>query len=293
MNCDEKIIITNIAPISAIYFALLQCGYDYYLLERNIEHVKKVKMFYQPGIASLFFSETKQNVCDVYKYWPRAAMLETATFYISNDMTQFSDYDAFQKKIMSAVNISDADRGELFWKWISDFPNELKQIFLSKEFKKYLKWENTWIQKQNTIYAEELQHLRHYLDFCINTYHLSIKHVQVALSPIKCAYSCDYHMLGERFIFCSGAFKVESVIHEILHHAVHAAVLKYKNKILEYTSKYKNIDSSYYLNENDVGKLNAFEEFLVRALTKDFFAGKAPLKLEEYINVLSSKCSKT
>ncbi len=45
-------------------------------------------------------------------------MLESATFYIRPDMNDFTDIKMYQNFIMSAGNISDAERGPSFWEWI-------------------------------------------------------------------------------------------------------------------------------------------------------------------------------
>ena len=137
MDFNEKIEISSIPAISAIYFALLQCGYDYYSFERSAEHTNAIKMFRETDTVLGFFSETKQNTCDVYPYWPRAAMLESAAFYIRPDMNDFTDIKMYQNFIMSAGNISDAERGPSFWEWIVLFPRELKKVLLSDSFKNY------------------------------------------------------------------------------------------------------------------------------------------------------------
>ncbi len=72
--------ITNIPEISAIYYALLQFGYEYYPIERENEHIDVIRRFVLPHCVPNFFKNTKQTTCDVYSYWPRAAILETATF---------------------------------------------------------------------------------------------------------------------------------------------------------------------------------------------------------------------
>lgn len=146
MNRDERIVITNIPAISAFYFALLQCGYDYYSFERSTEHISAIKTFQQTNTSVPFFSETKQDTCDVYPYWPRAAMLETATFYIRSDMTAFADVEMYRDFIMSAGNISNAERSDSFWEWVNFFPGELKKVLVSDGFKNYINWENRWIR---------------------------------------------------------------------------------------------------------------------------------------------------
>lgn len=169
---------------------------------------------------------------------------------------------------MSAGNISDAERGPSFWEWIVFFPRELKKVLLSDSFKNYMKWENQWIKQQNILHKNQLEFLKSCMDFCEKYYYSPVKSVQLVLSPIKCVYSSDYHIVDDRFIFCSGAFKIDSVIHEFLHHVVHPTVTKCKSHILAGKQNYENIDDSYYLAGDENGMLNAFEEFAVRSLTK-------------------------
>lgn len=286
MDFNEKIEISSIPAVSAIYFALLQCGYDYYSFERSAEHTNAIKMFRETDTALEFFSEIKQNTCAVYPYWPRAAMLESATFYIHPDMNDFKDIERYRDFIMSAGNITDDERGLSFWEWIVLFPRELKKVLLSDSFKNYMKWENQWIQQQNILHKNQLEFLKSCIDFCVKYYYSPIKRVQLVLSPIKCVYSSDYHIIGDCFLFSSGAFKIDSVIHEFLHHVVHPTVTKCKSYILAGKQKYKDIDASYYLTGDESGRLNAFEEFAVRSLTKKFQEGIFPTDLEMYIKAL-------
>lgn len=81
MGVSEQIIVTNIPEISAIYFSLLQCGYDFYKIEREPEQVAKVENFLESDSETNFFSKVKQDTCEVYPYWPRAALLEKAAFF--------------------------------------------------------------------------------------------------------------------------------------------------------------------------------------------------------------------
>lgn len=170
--------------------------------------------------------------------------------------------------------------------WIVFFPRELKKVLLSDSFKNYMKWENQWIKQQNILHKNQLEVLKSCMDFCEKYYYSPVKSVQLVLSPIKCVYSSDYHIVDDRFIFCSGAFKIDSVIHEFLHHVVHPTVTKCKSHILAGKQNYENIDDSYYLAGDENGMLNAFEEFAVRSLTKKFQEGIFPTDLEAYIKAL-------
>lgn len=279
----RNISITNIPTISAIYFALLQSGYDYYSLGRTEEQLETVKSFYNPEFCSNFFSQTKQNTCETYLYWPRAALLESAVFYLDGDLKQFSDFEAYKNFVVSASNLQDIERNENFWEWISYFPMELSKVINNEYFKKYLIWENTWIERENQTNAENLITLQEIIKTCISKYNAQISNIKIVLSPIKCAYSSDYHFVNGEFIFSSGQFSLESVVHEFLHHVVHTYILKNKNQILASKKHFDCIDSSYYLSDSENGKLNAFEEYLVKALTRDFIYKTPPDDLDKYI----------
>ena len=103
MQTAEQITISNIPEISAIYFALLQSGYDYYTMERSQNHISYIQEYIGAENTTLFFAGVKQNTCEVYPYWPRAAILETASFYLSPDRSHFRDYDALRNQIMNAT----------------------------------------------------------------------------------------------------------------------------------------------------------------------------------------------
>ena len=160
-------VIGNLPAISAIYFALLQSGYDYYSLGRTQEQIKAVKSFYKPELSSCFFSQAKQNTCETYLYWPRSALLESAVFYINSDMSQFSDFKAYKRFVMSASNLQDTERDDSFWSWMSAFPGELNKVINSEHFKEYLKWENVWIEQQNKANAKALTVLQDIIKKCI------------------------------------------------------------------------------------------------------------------------------
>ena len=154
----KELSITNIPAISAIYFALLQCKYDFYPIERKALLIDKLRSFIISDCVEYdFFSDVKQNTCEVYPYWPRAAMLETATFYIDSLREQFTDFNAYKNSIMSAKNILDIERNQLFWDWIIKFPETLKLVLQSNSFSRYLKWENDWIAEQNQKYKRKLK----------------------------------------------------------------------------------------------------------------------------------------
>ncbi len=287
MSNAKKITISSIPEISAIYFALLQSEYDYYAMGRYWDHCNEIQGYIGITQVPSFFAAVKQDTCEVYPYWPRAAILETASFYLSSDHAIFRDFDEFCYRIMSASNIADNERDQRLWDWIEDFPASLSEVLSCNAFKDYLKWEQEWLASQNKQHEANLRIIKNCLDVCVSKYGSPVRDIQIVINPIKCIYSADYHLDNDCFIFCSGAFRVESVIHEFLHHVVHPVVVEIADLVMTAKRTYPEIDESYYLSGDKAGRLNAFEEYAVRMLTMDVINGDYPDELISYLRGIS------
>lgn len=283
MDDARQITITNIPEISAIYFALLQCGYDYYAIERSREHNDRILSFVGMNDVPFFFSQIRQDTCEVYPYWPRAAILETATFHLLPDHSQFRNYDVFRSRIMSAGNITNRERDQRLWDWIHDFPTAISKVLSSDSFCRYLEWENSWIAKLNILHKAELQLIQSCLNICISRYDSPVQDIRIVINPVKCVYSADYYLEKSCFLFSSGVFRSASVIHEFLHHVVHTAVTTVTDIVLEKERVYPGIDDSYYLSGDKDGQLNAFEEYAVRELTANILLERFPENITVFL----------
>lgn len=271
--------------ISAIYFALLQCGYNYYSFERDAAHNAAVENFIGMDKAPLFFSEVQQSSCEVYPFWPRAAILETATFFLNDSSDRFIDYASLVKRIESAENIAPEEKGTSLWEWLNGFPTAIKNVMARDEFKHYLEWEKAWIAEQNVIHFDDLRLLDKTLRICREQHQAVFRDIRIILNPIKCVYSSDHYVCGDAFIFTSGAMRTESVIHEYLHTVVHP--LLEREAIIVRKTKYPEIDESYYLNGGESGYRNAFEEYAVRMLTQRVIQQEYPVDLTTFLQQLS------
>ena len=275
--------------ISAIYFALLQCDYNYFKIGRSNAHIESIDEFAAKASVPDFFSAVKQNTCEVYPFWPRAALLETASFYLISDYSAFFEFDKFRDYVMSAGNLSDIDRNQDFWCWIIEFPNALKFVINSDAFKNYYSWEKQWVENQAIACQNDLKKINECIDVCIRQYNSPFNDVQIVLSPIKCAYSADFHLVGNSFVYSSGTFAIEPVIHEFLHHLVHPKILLLSDVLLKRDLTDLPVDKSYYLTGGNIGRLNAFEEFAVRELTKNIINEKYPKTIDSFCIEISSR----
>ncbi len=271
--------ITQLPAISAIYFGLLTSGYDYSHFERNDSHVAALNSFRNAMPPHPFFLQTRQSTCDVYPFWPRAAMLETATFYLADNYENWQNRESFRQDILQAVNITNPERDESFWMWIDHFPDVMQHIMRSPHFTDYLQWEQRWILAQNQLHTESLYLIEKTLHRCQDLYHSSVHDIQLLLNPVKCVYSADYHLVDKRFVFTSGRMQTESVIHEFLHHVVHPYVSSHREDIMLHPCRFPGLDDSYY----SAGHEYAFEEYLVRRLTQLASENSLPRNLPAFL----------
>lgn len=283
--------ISSKVEISAIYYALLQCGYGFYSLEKEEQLVTKLEFYRQERIPAhlSFFSEIKQNSCEVYPYWPRAALLEETTFYMDETHTGFIDFEQLRNRIMNATNISPSEKGNEFWNWISQFPAAINSVLTNTTFQAYFSWEKNWIAEQNQKLRSELTSLQTILQKCSEFYEDPIQDTYILLNPIKCAYSSDYYRCKGKLYFSLGWFRPESIVHEFLHPIIHPHVLQNKDKILQYRSYIPAIDESYRQDGSDAGRLNAAEEYFVRNLTEVVIRDTFPNDFNSYIQDMLGK----
>lgn len=280
--------IFNLPEISAIYYALLQCGYPYYALDRDASLVEAIERFQLPpdSFDTSFFSEARQNSCEAYEYWPRAALLEDAAFLINRSSTHQLDFDIYRDLVMGASNLTESDRNHLFWKWVAAFPSALNCVLNSENFKTYFRWESKWIKQQNSAFSNNLIQLQKILDKCIKYYPTSVQKVSLFLNPIKCACSADYHIKEDCLFFSSGAFRESAVLHEFLHVPVHRCIRDNREQIVRHLKQlriYPDMDRSYELSGDVSGTLNVFEEYAVRRLTEAILRDEMPEDLNLFL----------
>ena len=211
-------------------------------------------------------------------------MLETAAFFIDLSQARFINFEEYKSIIYSAKNISDAERNQAFWNWIIQFPAALRQVMQSDCFRRYLEWENRWIAAQNQISKDELRRISNILDVCKERFGSPFESMQIVINPIKCVYSSDYHNIGGDLTICLGELREDSIIHEFIHHIVHPAIENRKNEISRRSLESLPVDASYFLDGGDEGKLNAFEEYMVRKLTAKMASGDIPNNIDIFFD---------
>ncbi|MCL2322760.1 MAG: hypothetical protein FWC47_11740 [Oscillospiraceae bacterium] len=262
--------ISDNSMINAIYFGLITTDYNFYkdLKSQEIidkaEQIRKIKL--NTGVDN-FFRKTYQNSCEAYPYWPRAALLETATFFIHRGEVLFTRFHDYYEYIKNLNIFSEIKEDKEFWYWINMFPESILKIVENEYFLDFDNWSHNWIEGQNEIFNSSLKELSHIVSVLTKKYSIKINNIDIILAPLKCAYSADYYKDYDTLYVILGKFDLKYVMHEFLHIVVHKIVLDNCEHVLTLNknTRYKNLDKSYYA-DSDECVLNAFEENIVREL---------------------------
>lgn len=254
--------------INAIYFGVALSGYEYSDISKSayiIELAERVKNYQGLSDAKSFFSNARQNSCDVYPFWPRAALLETAAFYIDDTRFKFNEYCAY---VNSRPNLTEDEKSDDFFRWIRDFPKYLNQIKANHFFQEINNQFENAVKRLST--DSEVQKVRtiENLNILANDIVLDISTISVIICPLKCIYAADYFIAGSEMSVILGDFIPHSVIHEYLHLIIHPKIKSHKGVILSQLDSSKlDLPRSYFLGNDESGLLNAFEEHIVRIVS--------------------------
>jgi hypothetical protein len=280
--------VMNSTAINAIYFGLIASGYNYADIQKPDEILKLIKPIKDNQLRKTinnYFSEAYQYTCKAYPYWPRAALMETASFFI-NDLhnTDTFDYLRYHNEVMNFTNLLESEKDEHFWEWIKEFPSMLKDISLDKEFREIDECIKKWILAKSKTLEEKIAIIEQSLIKLAVSEGKEVEPIKVIISPLKCVYSADYQVSDGKLFVVLGDFLPNSVVHECIHTIVHPYIIDLRSDILKcFGSETFNIDKSYYLNEDEDGFINAFEENIVRRVTKFVVDGDCNISIKDLL----------
>lgn len=256
--------------LNAIYFGLSLSEYEYATINKSgdiSELQSKIRKCNNLDSTRDFFQMARGCTCEVYPFWPRAALLESALFFINDGVLDMPKYQNYVNKL---YNITDEERNNDFFKWVENFPTHLQRIMQNDLFAQIN------VQLMGIVHAlnvvEDLERLAEALS--VPQMKTSINKIMVYICPLKCCYSADYFTKEDEMFVMLGDYLPHSIVHEYLHLAVNPLVQKHKEHITA-GDKYPGIDSSYYLNGDRDGFLNAFEEYIVTEASEKIGHGHA------------------
>jgi len=258
--------ISSNSSINAIYFGLIISGYEFSDINKSetvIALCNQIRNYSRLDELKRYFDSARQNTCEPYPFWPRAALLESLAFFIDGGIS----FDKYCDYVKTLPNLTEEERDDAFFSWAKDFPKYLNEIKASDFFQEIDKGIECIVSNTSTAKESESARIIDTLNAMTqNNNTLDVSMLSVKICPLKCIYSADYFLQNSKMSVILGDFLPHSIVHEYMHLIVRPEIIKYKNMILSFSGdKLFDIDQSYYLNNDESGLLNAFEEHIVRA----------------------------
>jgi len=285
-----RIITSSNTDINAVYFGIALSGYEYADIDKSddiIEMLQQIRSYSGLDEAKQYFSNTRQPLCEVYPFWPRAALLESATFFINGKSFDFDSYCTYVKAL---PNLTTEEKSEDFFCWAKDSPKYVTQIKSDPFFQNINTRIHSKVTETSLNSIEKTRLIEGKLEKLSATVESAISTISLIICPFKCVYSADYFTEGSVMSVILGNFLPSSIVHEYLHPIVRLHIKKYRERIVTLDGiKHLDLDKSYYMNNDEKRLLNAFEENIVRKIS-DSILYEIEINIEKLIfSELSNK----
>jgi hypothetical protein len=249
--------ITSDEDINAIYTGLVLSGYEYSHIEKSPEIIKVIDHIKEQSFSSdvkRYFEHARQQTCEVYPFWPRASLLESAVFFMGSEGFMFDKYCEY---VNSCPNLTQEERNKDFFDWIITFPKYMGEIKENRIFQEINSQIQRIVNELSTVSAAGKERIIDILKALAADCDIIDFTLDVLVCPLKCVYSADYFIEDSKMSIILGDFLPHSIVHEYMHIIVRPKIDKYRAEILSLFGKKRfNIDNSYYLENDERGFIN-------------------------------------
>lgn len=270
---DVKIVVESSGAINAIYFGLAASGYTFARDRKEqdvLRMIERVEAQRLPKDLERFFQGARQDGCEPYPYWPRAALMETRTLFADDGL-------GYIDTVMRAPNLLDEERDERFWRWIGQFPEVLDHVLALDAFQLFDEEMRDWVERERALNQDKIDLTARALSSLLCDLSALPGMIRILLCPLKCAYAADYQQRDGIFNVIVGELATGPVMHEFLHPIVHPHIEKLRGRIL----------SRLVGGRPGVGDenalLNQFEGHIARTLTELLQSGRRHIDIHAVI----------
>ncbi len=271
--------------IAAIYFGLMQSGYEYYSAGKIQEDVRMWEAWAKLPVSYdvSFLKETRQVTAGIYPFASRAAALEMAAFFVDAQNGVFSDEETCLRKIHVSDILKERETAD-FQGWVKGFPKVLRDVMHCEGFGRYIQWEEHWRRQQTRLNRGKLQKYDDVVSYFIKKYDLSVQNISVVYCPLKCAYASDYLVENGTLYAISGVLRLEAVLREFLRLLVHPFILKHSDAITSLRNLHRlRVENANYGDKTDQAKLNTFEAYTIQELMVLIEENRYKVELEKFL----------
>lgn len=282
---EKRFDIISEPRIAAIYFGLMQGGYEYFSAGKAREDVKLWESWAKMPVSydTSFFTEARQATPGIYPFSPRAAALEMASFYVDMQNGIFTDEEACLRKIRVSGIIKERELPD-FTTWIMGFPKLMKSVMQCEGFASYINWEESWLKQQAKPHKQKLQKYDDVISYFSKKCNPTVSNAFIVYCPLKCTFVSDYFAEGDTLYFISGMLRLEAALKEFLHLMLHPLVQKHSDAICSLRNLHRlRVENTNYGDNNDQAKLAIFEEYAVGELIGLVEENRYKVELEKFL----------
>ena len=281
---EKRIEMISDRKIAAVYFGLMQSGYEYHAAGKSSEDVRQWESFRDMPVSydTAFFRGARQTTTGIYPYAARAAALEMAAFYVDEENEAFINEEAYRSKLAASGLIK--DREQEFFAWVKGFPKSMHSVMHCQGFARYMQWEENWLKHQIRLRKHEIQKRDEVVSYFMKRQDTAVKKVFLALCPLKCTFASDYVVENGALYAIAGVLRLDETMHEFYGHLLQPFVFKYGDEIAALRNLHRlKVEDSFFGDRKEIGRLNAFKEYAVRELTAKISIDQYKLDLDKFI----------
>ena len=256
------------ANVLTVFIGLVASGYEFSYDKELAEIIKAVKW---DDSAVEYFRKARTSYCDVYPYWPRGAMLVSASLNLEESKGyEYNDFNRVKKSLANYSNIDPKENGEETEQWLLQLPTYYRLI------RENLKFNNFWVEylKRTESIADQFMEAIHEAKnrvvsrFKVNEIELP----EIGVMPNILGFNGDFERIdGVIFVVCAQP-DTSLAIHEYLHNIFEQGLKNTIEKIQECAYLLNPVFEKMFLYKYAWAKdapswCRVFEESLVRAAT--------------------------
>jgi hypothetical protein len=261
-------LIKTSANVLTVFIGLIASGYEFSYDKELAERIRTVKW---DDLAVEYFRKARTSYCDVYPYWPRGAMLVSASLNLDKSKRyEYNDFNSLKKSLANYSNIDPKEIGEETELWLLQLPTYYRLIRENAEFNNF--WVE-YLKKTESVADQFTEAIYEAKNKVVSRFKISgIELPEIGVMPNILGFNGDFERIdGVIYVVCAQP-DTSLVIHEYLHNIFEQGLKNMIDRIKEYSYLLNPVFEKMFLYKYAWAKdasswCRVFEESLVMAAT--------------------------
>lgn len=218
--------------VFTVFAGLIASGYEFSYDEELAGRVRAVKW---DDSAVEYFRRARTSYCAVYPYWPRAAMLVSASLILKeSNGYENSDFRKMKERIESYCNIDPEEIGEETELWLLQLPAYYRLIRENEEFN------NLWVEylKRSEAVADQfMEAIDEAKKKVISRFKVNeVELPKIGAIPNILGFNGDFERIDDIiYVVCAQPDK-SCAVHEYLHNILGPGLMNNIERIKEHVN---------------------------------------------------------